>query len=129
MAKWVTTALAFVLVVEGGLAEAGAKTFPSLEAIQTSNAIGMSLECEFKILIGDQTKVDEIVTEAPLVAALAPAGLFLLDDEQTTCTPAAQCCKICTTGKACGNSCISANYTCHKGRGCACNSYEVCKNH
>jgi len=31
------------------------------------------------------------------------------------------CCKICRKGKACGNSCISVNYTCHKGPGCACN--------
>lgn len=30
------------------------------------------------------------------------------------------CCKICTTGKACGNSCISRSYTCHKPKGCAC---------
>jgi len=32
------------------------------------------------------------------------------------------CCKVCTTGKACGNSCISASYTCHQPPGCACNS-------
>ena len=31
------------------------------------------------------------------------------------------CCKICTTGKACGDSCISKNDTCHKPPGCACN--------
>lgn len=31
------------------------------------------------------------------------------------------CCKICRKGKACGNSCISRRYTCHKGQGCACN--------
>lgn len=30
------------------------------------------------------------------------------------------CCKVCTTGKACGNSCISRSYTCHKAPGCAC---------
>jgi hypothetical protein len=30
------------------------------------------------------------------------------------------CCKICTTGKACGDSCISRNYTCHQPPGCAC---------
>lgn len=30
-------------------------------------------------------------------------------------------CFICTVGKACGKSCISKNYKCHKGRGCACN--------
>jgi hypothetical protein len=33
------------------------------------------------------------------------------------------CCKICTTGKACGNSCISRSYTCHQPPGCACNGY------
>ncbi|MVA97979.1 hypothetical protein GN330_12060 [Nitratireductor sp. CAU 1489] len=30
------------------------------------------------------------------------------------------CCKVCTTGKPCGNSCISRSYTCRKGGGCAC---------
>lgn len=44
-----------------------------------------------------------------------------------SCTPAEQCCKICSKGKACGNSCIRASYTCHKGRGCACNAEEVCE--
>lgn len=32
----------------------------------------------------------------------------------------AGCCKICTKGKACGNSCISRAYQCHKPKGCAC---------
>ncbi len=32
----------------------------------------------------------------------------------------ARCCKICTKGKACGDSCISRSYTCRKGPGCAC---------
>lgn len=31
------------------------------------------------------------------------------------------CCKMCRTGKACGNSCISRNKTCHQPPGCACN--------
>ena len=31
------------------------------------------------------------------------------------------CCTICRKGKACGNSCINRNYTCHQPRGCACN--------
>ena len=30
------------------------------------------------------------------------------------------CCKHCSTGKACGDSCISMSYTCHKPAGCAC---------
>ena len=34
----------------------------------------------------------------------------------------ANCCKVCSTGKACGDTCIAKNLTCHKGAGCACNS-------
>jgi hypothetical protein len=32
------------------------------------------------------------------------------------------CCKICSKGKACGDSCISRSYTCYKAPGCACDS-------
>ncbi|MFH1509214.1 MAG: hypothetical protein ABIE68_03555 [bacterium] len=37
--------------------------------------------------------------------------------------PTTSCCKMCSTGKACGDSCISKSYTCHKPPGCACNAY------
>ena len=30
------------------------------------------------------------------------------------------CCKYCSKGKPCGNSCISRRYTCHQPPGCAC---------
>lgn len=30
------------------------------------------------------------------------------------------CCRMCSKGKACGNSCISRSNTCHQPRGCAC---------
>lgn len=33
---------------------------------------------------------------------------------------ARSCCKFCSSGKPCGDSCISSRYTCHKGPGCAC---------
>ena len=40
--------------------------------------------------------------------------------ESTVESPAAAaCCKVCTTGKACGNSCISRLKSCHKPAGCA----------
>ena len=32
----------------------------------------------------------------------------------------ASCCKVCSKGKACGDSCISRDKTCRKGQGCAC---------
>lgn len=31
------------------------------------------------------------------------------------------CCKVCSSSKACGDSCISRSKTCEVGRGCACN--------
>lgn len=31
-----------------------------------------------------------------------------------------KCCKVCTKGKACGNSCIRRDYQCHQPPGCAC---------
>lgn len=43
------------------------------------------------------------------------------------CVPAEECCKVCSHGKACGNSCIRADYQCHKGRGCACDEEDVCE--
>jgi hypothetical protein len=42
------------------------------------------------------------------------------------CVPRETCCKVCRKGQACGNTCIRADYDCHKGRGCACNAEEVC---
>ena len=31
------------------------------------------------------------------------------------------CCRVCTSGKACGDGCIAMNKTCHQPPGCACN--------
>ena len=36
-------------------------------------------------------------------------------------TSSSKCCKVCTTGKACGDTCIAKNLTCHTAGGCACN--------
>ncbi len=35
--------------------------------------------------------------------------------------PSPTCCKVCTTGKACGDTCIAKDLTCHITGGCACN--------
>ena len=44
-----------------------------------------------------------------------------LQETRPEATPkAGGCCKICRKGKACGNSCIRASYTCRKPPGCAC---------
>lgn len=40
---------------------------------------------------------------------------------QPTNPPVQVCCKVCIAGKACGDSCIAKNKTCHQPPGCACN--------
>ena len=40
-------------------------------------------------------------------------------------TETRSCCKYCSTGKACGDSCISRSYNCSKGVGCACNASDL----
>ena len=68
---------------------------------------------------------------ASLGSAYDPAATIggTASERATGAAPASPmaCCKICTKGKACGNSCIHQSYTCHKGRGCACNASEVCE--
>ncbi len=46
------------------------------------------------------------------------------EPEVVTAPPVTEkvCCRYCSTGKACGDSCISRSYTCHKAPGCACDS-------
>lgn len=53
-----------------------------------------------------------------VLAAVDPGAAWLADEDED-CIPREQCCKVCDKGKACGNTCISRSYTCHKGRGCA----------
>eukprot|EP00929_Paragymnodinium_shiwhaense_P003351 TRINITY_DN10382_c0_g1_i1.p1 TRINITY_DN10382_c0_g1~~TRINITY_DN10382_c0_g1_i1.p1 ORF type:complete len:156 (+),score=37.90 TRINITY_DN10382_c0_g1_i1:82-549(+) len=42
---------------------------------------------------------------------------------------AKECCKICSKGVACGDTCISKGQTCHKEKtkGCACDAATCCK--
>jgi hypothetical protein len=35
-------------------------------------------------------------------------------------TSSGTCCKICRTGKPCGDTCIDQSETCHTSGGCAC---------
>jgi hypothetical protein len=54
-------------------------------------------------------------------AARSPEFLASLGLTQPTAAVAQQaCCKICSRGKACGNTCIAREKICHVGPGCAC---------
>ncbi len=56
-----------------------------------------------------------------LALVAAAASLALGPSAYDSCAARGGCCRVCTTGKACGNSCIARSKTCHKGKGCACN--------
>jgi len=67
----------------------------------------------------------QMVVEEPEKIELRPA-VTLDSSTRPSCRPRAECCRVCSKGKACGNSCISTRYTCHKGRGCACDAWDIC---
>lgn len=74
---------------------------------------------------------------SPLFYLVTLAGLALGSPEPPVPAPevaltceasdaaAGACCRVCTRGKACGNSCIAAHLTCRRGAGCACNAGEA----
>ena len=64
--------------------------------------------CQVRTAVGVGFVVDSLL--APPSAAPA-----------RTVRPARRCCRICSKGKACGNSCIARNRTCRQPAGCACN--------
>lgn len=37
------------------------------------------------------------------------------------------CCRVCTQGRACGDTCISRSRVCRQSPGCACDSADVCR--
>lgn len=58
---------------------------------------------------------------APLTLEQVRSALVPTAGESSTRPLMAQaCCKRCSKGQPCGDSCISREKTCHKGPGCAC---------
>lgn len=57
------------------------------------------------------------------LAAFALLTVTVVGADVPACNAAyaQSCCKVCKAGKACGNSCISRDKTCHQPPGCACN--------
>ena len=68
---------------------------------------------------------EEITT---LKSLLGSSATLPTQADETVCTGSvdesvtdnASCCKWCSSGKACGDTCISKSYTCTKSKGCAC---------
>jgi hypothetical protein len=65
---------------------------------------------------------------ATLKSLLGSSATLPIQADETLCTGSvdesvtdnASCCKWCSSGKACGDTCISKSYTCTKSKGCAC---------
>jgi hypothetical protein len=101
---------------------------PSSRVIQQWQGVGARVrrtDLEGTILMlanRDGTFVD--TTERSDSIGIVHTQPFVHEDGVTPQQPAATrtCCKVCTRGKACGNSCISLNYTCHQSPGCACDA-------
>lgn len=83
---------------------------------------GLLFPSRNRILGVDLEGVNILPTKDNPIPALIKTNTTPQTYSPPTQTPTRYCCKICTTGKACGDSCISRSYTCHKAPGCACDS-------
>ena len=83
----------------------------------------------FLDLRGDLNRIEVVVvapapTIPPIPSPTPPTVLVIPSPIATLIAPpqpvGRTCCKICTKGIPCGNTCIAANKVCHVGPGCAC---------
>lgn len=87
--------------------------------------IGWPLE-NVPVTDSESCRAEDTATSSPSTGVPFTAQREFSASFSYTCIPASDCCKICSKGKACGDTCIRRDYTCHVGRGCACDSDEVC---
>lgn len=84
-------------------------------------------DCIWKVSITNQKSF--IPTSTPTIEA-PPIAFPSHDDDRRasfggedgsgSSSSSGGCCKYCSKGKPCGDTCISRSYTCHKPAGCAC---------
>lgn len=71
--------------------------------------VGLGMEIKKKIKVPGMTAVFILFLLASLVGCSSGSS------------SSSGCCKVCTQGKACGDTCISNSYNCNTPPGCACN--------
>ena len=59
---------------------------------------------------------------AAATLAIGPSTFSTCGFAGSAANASERCCKVCSKGKACGNSCINRSYTCTKPPGCACDA-------
>lgn len=67
---------------------------------------------------GSYVVLNERTGPSPMTPTPAPIARA----SDSTAQPARACCRVCTRGKACGNSCINRGYQCRQPTGCACDA-------
>jgi hypothetical protein len=90
-----------------------------IAAALAMTALAMAAQSDTPISGDSQANSIASIHRAPYVENQTPAALGF-SKSSTAITNAFACCKICTVGKACGNTCISRSDICHIGPGCAC---------
>lgn len=113
---------ALVVLAVSGCATAPAPVYP---ASLTTGSISPEAATTPPQVLAAPNPVLAVGTPAAAVAATsnaaAPAVVPQAAPNFTPLSAVAQsCCKVCRTGKACGNTCISRSKRCHVGQGCAC---------
>lgn len=74
-------------------------------------------DAEISVWIERTTAAQQELQRNP--PAPTPRALFSTPINSTTPSPRS-CCRVCSAGKPCGNSCIARNKTCRQPAGCAC---------
>jgi len=95
---------ALIAGMSGGKNTISAPTVVATEAVAT------------EAVATEAVATEAVATEAPMPTdvPVKPTVTPPPVDAQPTC------CKVCSKGKACGDSCISKDKTCHQQLGCAC---------
>jgi competence protein ComEC len=99
---------------------------PSLEVIEQWQGAGARVyrtDQDGAVIIQAQRDGSYIVlNERAVPAGVAPASAPIARESDWTPQSARACCRVCTRGKACGNSCINRAYQCRQPPGCACDA-------
>jgi hypothetical protein len=109
------------------VAAATATPTPRSQAVPNLDPIYANATATFAAIHAASTATFQAL-DARSTATFAAIATQYAPSNQPVATPgsnssATSCCRRCTTGKPCGDSCISARLTCHKAGGCACYGY------
>ncbi len=123
-ASWIQTTRPQVAVISVGTGNSYGH--PSLEVIGQWQGLGARVyrtDQDGAVIIQARQDGSYIVlNERAASAGVAPTPAPIAGERGSTPQSAGACCRVCTRGKACGNSCINRAYQCRQPPGCACDA-------